>query len=80
MWLRYKLWEWWICLVKVKVSSNNVQIALNSLINVYNKLQKVKAKQLPKFMMIITGDGVAYTIKKDIPCPVHVVPIGCLKD
>ncbi len=67
-------------LVEVKVSSNNVQIALDSLLNVYNKLQKAKIKQLPKFMLIITGDGAAYTIKKDTPCPVHVIPIGCLKD
>lgn len=69
-------------LIEVKLGDRKIKEAeehllmMVKLINKYNEEHEKNKLQLPEFMMIITGDDMAYTTKNNI----MIVPIGCLKD
>lgn len=62
-------------IIEIKLGQHRVEEAVKNLIKLQNKIDIEQMKK-PKFLMIITGTGIAYRRKED---GIYVVPIGCLK-
>lgn len=62
-------------IVEIKLGQHKVDEASKNLIKLKNKIDTEQMKE-PKFLMVLTGYGVAYKRKED---GIYVVPITCLK-
>lgn len=75
-------------LVQAKLGTNNLEEAIKSMYKVYDmiveKNKKIKKEylkiKLPSFMLIVAGvHRQAFTSYRTGRCPIHIVPIQCLK-
>lgn len=62
-------------LVEIKLGRHRIEEAAANLLKLKSKVDTTCIQE-PKFLMILTGSGLAYRRKED---GIYVVPIGCLK-
>ena len=63
-------------LVEIKLGKHRIEEAVTNLLKLKNKVDTAYTQE-PKFLMVLTGSGLAYRRKED---GIYVVPIGCLKN
>lgn len=63
-------------LVEIKLGRHRIEEAVTNLLKLKNKVDTAYTQE-PKFLMVLTGSGLAYRRKED---GIYVIPIGCLKN
>lgn len=63
-------------LVEIKLGRHRIEEGVTNLLKLKNKVDTAYTQE-PKFLMVLTGSGLAYRRKED---GIYVVPIGCLKN